>query len=205
MLRTMDVAFRLTVVTLVLTGLAHPLVMTGLAQAFFPHAANGSLVAEGEGHVVGSELIGQAFASPAYFHARPSAAGDGYDAANSGASNLGPTSAKLRDRVAGDVSKLQKENPDAHDPVPGDLATTSGSGLDPHISPEAALWQVPRIAAARQVDEARLRAEVAAHTESRQLGFLGERRVNVLILNLALDQAFGRPAPAERAVLSPKP
>jgi K+-transporting ATPase ATPase C chain len=142
---------------------------------------------------MGSELIGQLFVSPAYFHGRPSAAGDGYDAANSGASNLGPTSAKLRDRVAGDLARLQKENPEAHDVLPADLATTSASGLDPHVSPEAALWQVPRIAHARGLDGERLKSLVNAHAESRQLGFLGERRVNVLLLNLALDQEFGRP------------
>ncbi len=173
--------------------------MTGLAQALFPGCANGSLVAGQEGRIIGSELIGQVFAGPAYFHARPSAAGDGYDATNSGASNLGPTSAKLRDRVAGEVGRLSKENPEAHDSVPADLATTSASGLDPHISPGTALWQVPRVAHARGVDPERLKSLVAAHTESRDLGFLGERRVNVLLLNLAVDQELGRPVLGARA------
>jgi K+-transporting ATPase ATPase C chain len=199
MLKTMDIAFRLTLVTLALTGLAYPLAMTGLAQTLFPGRANGSLVAGQQGRIVGSELIGQAFAGPAYFHARPSAAGDGYDAANSGASNLGPTSAKLRDRVTGDVVRLGKENPAALDPVPADLATTSASGLDPHISPDAARWQVPRVAQARGVDAERLKSLVAAHFESRELGFLGELRVNVLLLNLALDQELGRPVSSPKA------
>jgi K+-transporting ATPase ATPase C chain len=199
MLKTLDIALRLTIVTLVLTGVAYPLVMTALAQTLFPGRANGSLVAGPGGRIVGSELIGQAFAGPAYFHPRPSAAGDGYDATNSGASNLGPTSAKLRDRVAAEVARLSKENPGARDPVPADLATTSASGLDPHVSPGAALWQVPRVAQARGVDEERVKALVAAQTESRQLGFLGEPRVNVLLLNLALDQELGRPVAAAKA------
>jgi potassium-transporting ATPase KdpC subunit len=199
MLKTLDIAFRLTIVTLVLTGLAYPLAMTALAQTLFPARANGSLVAGPGERIVGSELIAQAFAGPAYFHPRPSAAGDGYDATNSGASNLGPTSAKLRDRVAAEVARLSKENPGARDPVPADLATTSASGLDPHISPGAALWQVPRVAQARGVDGERVKALVAAHTEGRDLGFLGEDRVNVLLLNLALDRELGRPAPGAKA------
>jgi K+-transporting ATPase ATPase C chain len=201
MLKTLDIAFRLTIVTLVLTGLAYPLAMTALAQTLFPARANGSLVAGLGERIVGSELIAQAFTGPAYFHPRPSAAGDGYDATNSGASNLGPTSAKLRDRVGAEVARLSKENPGAHDPVPADLATTSASGLDPHISPGAALWQVPRVAQARGVDEERVKALVGAHTEGRDLGFLGEDRVNVLLLNLALDQELGRPAPGAKAAL----
>ena len=199
MLKTLDIAFRLTIVTLVLTGLAYPLAMTALAQTLFPARANGSLVAGPGERIVGSELIAQAFTGPAYFHPRPSAAGDGYDATNSGASNLGPTSAKLRDRVAAELARLSKENPGAHDPVPADLATTSASGLDPHLSPGAALWQVPRVAQARGVDEERVKALVGAHTEGRDLGFLGEDRVNVLLLNLALDQELGRPAPGAKA------
>jgi K+-transporting ATPase ATPase C chain len=199
MLKTLDIAFRLTIVTLVLTGLAYPLAMTALAQTLFPARANGSLVAGPGERIVGSELIAQAFTGPAYFHPRPSAAGDGYDATNSGASNLGPTSAKLRDRVGAEVARLSKENPGTHDPVPADLATTSASGLDPHISPGAALWQVPRVAQARGVDEERVKALVGAHTEGRDLGFLGEDRVNVLLLNLALDQELGRPAPGAKA------
>jgi len=198
MLKTLDIAFRLTIVTLALTGLAYPLAMTVLAQTLFPGRANGSLVTGPGGRIVGSELIGQAFAGPAYFHPRPSAAGDGYDATNSGASNLGPTSAKLRDRVGAEVTRLSKENPGAHDPVPADLATTSASGLDPHISPEAALWQVPRVAQARAVDEERVKSLVAAYTESRDLGFLGERRLNVLLLNLALDQELGHQVPGAK-------
>jgi K+-transporting ATPase ATPase C chain len=188
MWKTLDVAFRLTVTTLILTGLVYPLAITGLAQAVFPKRASGSLVATQDGRIVGSELIGQAFHGAAYFQPRPSAAGSGYDAANSSGSNLGPTAAKLRDRVTSDVARLQHENPGAVGPVPADLVTASGSGLDPHISPSAAAWQVPRIARARNVDQGRVLALVEAHTEERQFGILGERRVNVLLLNLALDR-----------------
>jgi len=192
MWKTLDVALRLTVVTLVLTGLAYPLAMTGAAQVLFPRRANGSLLIGEGGAVIGSELIGQTFQNPVYFHPRPSAAGDGYDGANSSGSNLGPTSAKLRDRVAADVTRLRGENPDATAPLPSDLVTSSASGLDPDISPEAALWQVPRVSKARRANEDRVRALVAAHTTERQLGLLGERRVNVLLLNLALDRELGR-------------
>lgn len=191
MAKMLDVALRLTVVTLVLTGLAYPLVMTGLAQALFPRQANGSLVAAPDGRIVGSVLIGQAFASPAYFQSRPSAAGKGYDGAASGGSNLGPTSASLRQRVEADLARLRAENPYASGPVPADLVTASASGLDPHISPDAAAWQVPRVARARHADEARLKELVAAHTEGPQLGILGEPRVNVLLLNLSLDRELG--------------
>jgi potassium-transporting ATPase KdpC subunit len=186
--KTLDVALRLTVVTLVLSGVLYPLAMTGLAQALFPGRANGSLVARDDGRIVGSELIGQSFRGAAYFQPRPSAAGAGYDGANSSGSNLGPTSAALRDRIAAELSRLRKENPEADGPAPSDLVTASGSGLDPDISPEAAVWQVARVAAARHVDERRVRALVDAHTAGRQLGVLGERRVNVLLLNLALDR-----------------
>lgn len=191
---TLLVALRTTLVTLVLTGLAYPFVMTALAQAFFPHRANGSLIADDRGEIVGSELIGQVFAAPAYFQSRPSAAGNGYDAAASSGSNLGPTSKKLADRVAADRTRLKQENADAPQGVPDDLVTTSASGLDPHLSPQAALWQAPRVASARGLDPERVWAVVAARVEGRTLGVLGEPRVNVLLLNLALDRQFGRPA-----------
>lgn len=187
------IALRMTVVTLLLTGLAYPLAVTALAQALFPRQANGTLVTV-DGKVVGSELIGQGFKNPAYFQPRPSAAGnDGYDASNSSGSNLGPTSAKLRDRVVADVDRLKKENPEAPGPVPIELVTTSGSGLDPHLSPEAAQWQASRVAAARKVAVSEVQTILEARTEGRTLGFLGEPRVNVLLSNLDLDARFGRP------------
>ena len=175
----------MTVVTTVLLGLVYPFVVTGLAQLIFPKQANGSLITA-NGKVLGSHLIGQPFSSPGYFRSRPSAAGNaGYDAGNSSGSNLGPTNKMLIDRMNGDIQKAQAENPGT--PVPMDLVTTSGSGLDPHISPEAADFQVPRIAHERNMSEADVRTLIANHTEGRQLGFLGEPRVNVLEMNLDLD------------------
>jgi K+-transporting ATPase ATPase C chain len=200
MLRLVRPAIVVLVALTVITGLIYPLAMTGIAQVLFPHQAQGSLI-EHNGTVVGSELIGQVFESDKYFHGRPSATtapdpNDStktvpapYNAANSGGSNLGPSNKALIDRVQGDIDKLKQENPST--PVPADLVTTSASGLDPHISPEAALFQVPRIAKARNLPEDRIRQLVADHTEGRFLGLLGEPRVNVLLLNLALDQLAG--------------
>jgi K+-transporting ATPase ATPase C chain len=195
MIKTFSTALRATAVTLVLTGIVYPLVVWAVAQTAFPRQANGSLVLdEATGAVVGSELIGQAFADPAYVHPRPSAAGEkGYDATASGGSNLGPTSKALRDRVAADVERLKRENPEAAGDVPAELVAASGSGLDPHLSPAAVEWQVPRIAAARGVSADRVRAVVAEYVEGRDLGFLGEPRVNVLAVNLALNRRFGTP------------
>jgi K+-transporting ATPase ATPase C chain len=176
----------MTIVTTVLLGLAYPLVVTGLAQVIFPDNANGQLIRGADGTVIGSRLLGQPFSSPGYFRSRPSAAGAaGYDASASSGSNLGPTNQRLIDRVKADVEKLQPENP--RKPVPVDLVTTSASGLDPHISPAAAEFQVARVARERSMTEDELRNIVAAHTEGRQLGFLGEPRVNVLELNIDLD------------------
>ncbi len=194
MIREILVALRMTVATLLLTGLVYPLAVTGLAQAVWPFRANGSFLSNAKGAVVGSELIAQAFAKPGYFQPRPSAAGNGYDPTASSGSNLGPTSQKLRDRVRADVERLQKENPDAPGPVPAELVTASASGLDPHLSPGAARWQVPRVAEARGRSAEEIQALLEAHTEGRALGFLGEPTVNVLLLNIALDRELGPPA-----------
>jgi K+-transporting ATPase ATPase C chain len=197
MRKTMIIAMRTTVVTLVLTGILYPFVITGLAQILFSWRANGSLVTDERGQVVGSELIAQGFIHPAYFQPRPSAAGNGYDAAASSGSNLGPTSKKLQDRVVQDLARLKEENPNAQGPVPIELVTTSGSGLDPHLSPQAVLWQLQRVANARGIAPERVKAVVEATIEGRTLWLLGEPRVNVLLLNLALDRQFGRPAPVQ--------
>lgn len=180
-------ALLMTVTTTVLLGIIYPLVVTGAAQLLMPSKANGSLITK-DGQVIGSELIGQQFVSPKYFHGRPSAAGAGYDAASSSGTNLGPTNKKLIDDVATRVAAARAENPGA--PVPVDLVTSSASGLDPHLSPAAALFQVPRVARERHASEDAVRALVMAHVEGRQFGFLGEARVNVLLLNLALDKSF---------------
>ena len=186
MKKNLVTAILMTVVTTVLLGIVYPLLVTVLAQGLFRDKANGQLIVR-DGKTVGSRIIGQAFVGPGYFHSRPSAAGNGYDAANSGGTNYGPTNQKLVDRVAADAKALQAENPNV--PVPIDLVTTSASGLDPDISPAAAEFQVPRVAKERHLTEDAVRQLVTRHTEGRQFGFLGEARVNVLELNLELDSS----------------
>lgn len=180
------IALRYTLITTVLVGIIYPLTITGIAQLTMPREANGQLMMRG-GQAIGSAIIGQRFMGPMYFHSRPSAAGSGYDAANSGGSNLGPTNPQLIRRIQGEVAGWQRRDPKAEGPVPIGLVTTSASGLDPDISPDDAYYQVPIVAAARHLQEATVRALVDSHIEARQLGFLGEPRVNVLKLNLALD------------------
>jgi len=192
MKRNFMISIWMTLATTVLLGIIYPLAVTGLAQLLYPRQANGELIQRAEGSVVGSKLIGQPFTSAGYFHSRPSAAGPaGYDPMASGGSNLGPTNKGLADRVAGSVQSLSAQNPGA--PIPADLATASGSGLDPHISPAAAEFQVARVARERGMKESDVRALVAKHTEQRELGFLGEPRVNVLELNLDLDTTHPGP------------
>ena len=191
MKQNLKIAILMTVVTTVLLGVMYPLVVTGLAQVLFRDKANGQLIVR-NGTVVGSRIIGQGFTGPGYLHSRPSAAGNGYDAANSGGSNLGPTNHVLIDRVNSDVARLQAENPGQ--PIPIDLVTTSASGLDPDITPAAAEFQVPRLARERDLSEDQVRQIIRQYTQGRQLGFLGEPRVNVLEVNLALDETKPRPA-----------
>jgi K+-transporting ATPase ATPase C chain len=189
-------AILITLVTTLLLGIVYPLVVTGLAQVVFPHQANGSLIKNSAGEVVGSELIGQPFVSAGYFFPRPSAAGAaGYDASASSGSNLGPTNEKLIARIKADVEKYSAENPGK--PIPADMVTTSGSGLDPHISRANAEFQLPRVARERGLTEAQVREIVQKFTEGRQFGFLGEPRVNVLLVNLELDKQKPLPPPAQ--------
>src|SRR3982750_4871507 len=185
--RNLLISVLMTIETTLLLGIVYPLVVTGVAQVLFPAKANGQLI-ERDGKLVGSRIIGQAFSSAGYFRSRPSAAGTGYDAANSAGTNLGPTNKKLVDVVKAAVGAAKQENPAV--PVPIDLVTASASGLDPHISPAAAEFQVPRVARERRITEAQLRRIVTVHTEGRQFGLLGEPRVNVLELNLDLDRTY---------------
>jgi potassium-transporting ATPase KdpC subunit len=187
MKKNLITAVLMTIATTLLLGIIYPLVVTGIVQLIFPKQANGQLIQNG-GAIVGSRIIGQGFSGAGYFHSRPSAAGTGYDAANSGGSNLGPTNQKLIDRVHSEVAAFQRENPGQL--VPIDLVTTSASGFDPDITPAAAEYQLPRVAKERGISVEEVRTVLARHTEGRQLGFLGEPRVNVLELNLELDERF---------------
>jgi potassium-transporting ATPase KdpC subunit len=182
-------ALRINIFLTILLGIGYPLAITGISQVLFPHKANGSLITK-NGQVIGSQLLGQSFAKPEYFQPRPSAAGNGYDPTASGGSNYGPTNQKLIDRVKASVDQFHKDNPDFKGPIPADLLTVSGSGLDPDISPASAAAEVPRVAKARGITEDQLNQLVAAHTQGPELGILGEPRVNVLELNLALDQQY---------------
>jgi potassium-transporting ATPase KdpC subunit len=187
MLKHLGTALRLTIVSIVLLGLVYPLAMTAIAQTIFPKQANGSLVTAG-GKVVGSEIIGQLWTKPKYFQGRPSAAGKGYDPTATGGTNFGPTSAKLIKATKDTIAALEKQNPDASGPPPIDLVTSSASGIDPDISPEAAYWEAPRVAKARGMTVDAVNALITAHVQGRAFGFLGEPHVNVLDLNLALDR-----------------
>ncbi len=201
--RELATAFLITVFSITALGIIYPLCINIVSGLIFHSRAEGSFIADESGHVVGSTLLAQRFTDPAYFHPRPSAAGDnGYDAASSGGSNLGPTSGKLRIRVTEEIARLRKENPHAPFHIPVELVTTSASGLDPHLTVPGALWQVPRIARARNVSEERLMAVVEANNEGRTLAILGEPRVNVLLLNLALDRQFGKAR--QRAIMVDK-
>lgn len=195
MKQQLKIALWMTVLTTILFGLIYPFVVTGIAQLLFPERANGELIRK-DGAVIGSRLIGQGFASPGYFYSRPSNAGTGYDGLNSGGSNLGPTNKQLIDRIEKSVQQLESENPGT--PIPVDLVTSSGSGLDPDITPASADFQVPRVARERHMSESALRAMIRNHTEDRQFGILGEPRVNVLELNLDLDARHPLPNPAKR-------
>jgi len=191
MLRTIFIAFRAALLTALILGIGYPLAMTGLGQMFFPGKTDGSLIRDARGRVTGSALLAQATTKPHYLHPRPSAAGEGYDAMASGGSNLGPSSAALRERAKAEIARLQVENPRARGPIPAELVTASASGLDPHLSPAGMLWQLPRIAQARGVAEERVRAVLMANVEDRWFGLLGQPTVNVLQANLALDRQFG--------------
>jgi K+-transporting ATPase ATPase C chain len=198
MLRELRPALVVTLLLCLLTGAVYPGVVTALAQIFFPRQANGSLIVR-DGHVVGSALIGQSFTAPRYFHPRPSAAGKGYDATASGGTNKGPTDRKLADTlVGGAIEQAVREDGAERGHIPSDMVTASGSGLDPHISPANAELQVARVARARGLPDSVVRSVLARHTEGRQFGFFGEPRVNVLLLNIALDDALPRPAAASQ-------